>query len=89
MWIIGEKYAGRKYMPYVLDKIDSSVKELRQYFSWFNEIFSNVISTACADFWHYNPQIRLFSLEKNSKNFYFLHFKQIVCVLFVITTKNR
>lgn len=69
MWIIGEKYAGRKYMPYVLDKIDSSVKELRQYFSWFNEVFSSVIGTACADFWHYNPQIRLFSLEKNSKNF--------------------
>ena len=69
MWIIGENYAGRKYMPQVLDKIDSSVKELRQYFSWLDTTFAGVLKTAYSEFWQYSPTIRLFSLEKNSKNF--------------------
>ncbi len=69
IWIIGEKYAGEKYMPLMTENQKTSVEDIKKYFSWFDKEFSNLIKTVCAEYWQLYPDVRLFSLEKNSKNF--------------------
>ncbi len=57
-------------MSQMMTKINTSVKDLKQYFSWLDNEFSSIIKNTCNDFWKISPQIRLFSLEKNSKIFF-------------------
>lgn len=65
----GKLYAGRKLMPQAIEKLNSSIKDLKPYFTWFDAEFSNIIKEICASYWNISPEVRLFSLEKNSNNF--------------------
>ena len=57
-------------MPQAIEKFDSSVKDLKEYFAWIDSEFSQVIKNVCQEYWQLSPDVRLFSLEKNSKNFF-------------------
>jgi len=57
-------------MVQLAENANSSVKEIKQYFSWFNDNFSNIIIETAMSFWKTNVNVKLFSLEKNSKNFF-------------------
>ena len=47
-----------------------SIKKLAKYFSWFNDEFSHIIVKTCEEYWKLPLSVKLFSLEKNSKNFF-------------------
>ncbi|MDD3594370.1 MAG: FliM/FliN family flagellar motor switch protein [Candidatus Gastranaerophilales bacterium] len=69
--------------------LDTSIKQFLPFFQWFEAEFSNLISQKCSEFWLYTPKIKLFSLERNTKNFlkgtpYFVtqaQFQNIKCVI--------
>ena len=52
-------------MPQAIEKFDSSVKDLKEYFAWIDSEFSQVIKNVCQEYWQLSPDVRLFSLEKN------------------------
>ena len=60
----------REKMSQTITGLDTSIKDFREYFNWFDKEFSTAIGEVCSDFWQISPEIRLFSLEKNSKNFF-------------------
>ena len=60
----------REKMSQTITGLDTSIKDFKKYFNWFDKEFSTVIEEVCADFWKISPEIKLFSLEKNSKNFF-------------------
>lgn len=57
-------------MAQLTEKKKNSVVKIKKYFSWFDDTFSSVIREINESFWKQNFDIRLFSLEKNSKNFF-------------------
>lgn len=57
-------------MPQLAEKQNKSIENIKKYFSWFDEEFSPIIKTLCEDYWRINADVRLFSLEINSKNFF-------------------
>ena len=58
-------------MPQVTEKKNTSVENVKKYFSWFDENFSQLIKNICLEYWKTDTDVRLFSLEKNSKEFSF------------------
>ena len=57
-------------MPQVKEKLNTSVENIKKYFSWFNEEFSPIMKNLCLEYWNVDADVKLFSLEKNSKNFF-------------------
>ena len=57
-------------MPQVMDKRNTSVENIKQYIAWFDAEFSPIIKNLCLDYWRVDADVRLFSLEKKSKNFF-------------------
>lgn len=57
-------------MSQVLEKQNNSVENIKKYFSWFDEQFSRIIKELCEAYWRVDADVRLFSLEINSKNFF-------------------
>ena len=56
-------------MAQLAENKKNSVETIKKYYSWFDNNFSNVIKEINENFWKQNFDIRLFSLEKNTKNF--------------------
>ena len=57
-------------MQQSLKKQDTSVENIKKYFSWLNDEFSPIIKNLCLEYWKVDADVKLFSLEKNSKNFF-------------------
>ena len=57
-------------MPQTITKQNTSVENIKKYFSWFDVEFSSIIKELCLNYWKADLDVRLFSLEKNSKNFF-------------------
>lgn len=57
-------------MTQVIEKNNTSVKNVKKYFAWFDKEFSNIIKNLCQSYWNIDADVKLFSLEMNSKNFF-------------------
>lgn len=57
-------------MPQVWEKQNNSMENIKKYFSWFDAQISPIIKELCETYWRIDVDVRLFSLEKNSKNFF-------------------
>ncbi len=80
---------GEKYMPLAIEQKQSSLNDIKKYFSWFDNEFSTIIKSTCNNYWKLSPQVRLFSLEKNSKHCsvgckYFVAGTQISTVKYIL-----